>query len=181
MSTAVILGRSGAQAASAAPAGDYLTCAVGMITRDLTSFVIPDGITKIGKAAFAYCDQLTSITIPSTVTEIEEEAFRGCTALTAISIPSSVTAIRRSVLQGCTGLTEIKVLGSPTSIEEYAFADCPNCKKFDLSACTTLPALASANAFAGCKNTCDIIVSEDCYMATFDDATWSELLGNLTY
>lgn len=39
------------------------------------SFVIPDGVTTIGKIAFAYCYNLASITIPESVVSIGERAF----------------------------------------------------------------------------------------------------------
>lgn len=41
----------------------------------LTSVTIPEGVTKIGYAAFYHCDDLAEVTIPSTVTEIEAHAF----------------------------------------------------------------------------------------------------------
>lgn len=43
--------------------------------------VIPDGVTEIGKEAFAGCTNLQSIVIPNSVKVIEEGAFRDCTFL----------------------------------------------------------------------------------------------------
>ena len=42
----------------------------GMIPRDATVVVIPEGITSIGDHAFDGCTSLKSITIPKGVTEI---------------------------------------------------------------------------------------------------------------
>ena len=52
----------------------------------VTNLVIPDGVTRIGDGAFAYCSGLTSVTIPESVTEIGELAFDGCTGLTSVYI-----------------------------------------------------------------------------------------------
>ncbi|MCD7742853.1 MAG: leucine-rich repeat domain-containing protein, partial [Oscillospiraceae bacterium] len=56
----------------------------------ITSIIIESGVTNIGEAAFAECDNLTSVTIPDSVTSIGESAFNGCTSLTRIAIPESV-------------------------------------------------------------------------------------------
>ena len=47
--------------------------------------VIPDSVTSIGNAAFAYCRGLTSVTIGSGVTRIGNYAFYNCTGLTSIN------------------------------------------------------------------------------------------------
>ena len=39
---------------------------------EITDLVIPNGVTRIGKAAFVNCRGLTSVTIPNSVTEIGE-------------------------------------------------------------------------------------------------------------
>ncbi|MDE7227741.1 MAG: leucine-rich repeat domain-containing protein [Treponemataceae bacterium] len=46
--------------------------------------VIPDGVTKIGGAAFYGCTSLASVSIPDSVTEIGDYAFGGCTSLKEI-------------------------------------------------------------------------------------------------
>ena len=89
--------------------------------------VIPDGVTRIGTDAFAWCTGLTTITIPNSVTEIGADAFRHCTGLTSIDIPNSVTKIEdgdSGVFGYCTGLTSIDIPNSVTSIGNYAFNGC---------------------------------------------------------
>ncbi len=46
---------------------------------------IPDSVTSIGNAAFAFCRGLTSVTIGSGVTRIGNYAFYNCTELTSIN------------------------------------------------------------------------------------------------
>ena len=59
--------------------------------KNLTSVVIPDGVTIIDKYAFEG-NQLTNITIPSSVITIEVWAFVG-NQLTSVTIPNGVTTI----------------------------------------------------------------------------------------
>ena len=48
------------------------------IRKDLTSVIIPDGITEIGDWAFSYCTGLMSVIIPDSVTKIGNGAFSNC-------------------------------------------------------------------------------------------------------
>ena len=48
--------------------------------------VIPSGVTRIGRNAFAGCTSLVSITIPSSVAEIGYDAFYNCNNLNAVYI-----------------------------------------------------------------------------------------------
>lgn len=86
--------------------------------------VIPNSVTIIGEAAFAYCSGLISVTIPNSVTSIGGYAFAGCTGLTGIEIPNSVTTIGSYAFQGCSGLTSVTIGNSVTSIDYYAFNGC---------------------------------------------------------
>lgn len=56
---------------------------------EITSIVIPEGVTTIGTNTFSDCTSLTKITIPSSVTTIElgyGGAFNGCTSLSEIIV-----------------------------------------------------------------------------------------------
>ena len=97
---------------------------VGISRDDLTEFIIPDGITSIGKSAFNGCESLTSITIPDSVTSIGDYAFAYCRSLTSITIPDSVTSIGRFAFNDCESLTSITIPDGVTSIGDYAFAFC---------------------------------------------------------
>ncbi len=92
--------------------------------RGLTSITIPNSVTSIGSGAFRDCSGLTSITIPNSVTEISRLAFSGCTSLTEVSIPNSVTTIGEFAYEGCMGLTSVTIPESVTSIGSGAFESC---------------------------------------------------------
>lgn len=74
---------------------------------NLVSVIIPNSVTAIGERAFSLCYNLTSITLPNGIKEIETSTFYGCIGLTSITIPSSVTTISIDALSGCTGLNSI--------------------------------------------------------------------------
>ena len=85
----------------------------------ITSVIIPNTVTSIGKAAFMD-NQLTEVTIPSSVTSIGISAFFD-NKLTTIVIPSSVKSIGQSAFSG-NQLTSITLSDGVTSIGESAFA-----------------------------------------------------------
>lgn len=85
---------------------------------------IPHSVTRIGKAAFYFCDDLTSISIPNSVTVIDEMAFNGCTGLRNLILPNSVTRIENEAFTWCDGITSLTLSNSLTNIGVYAFSGC---------------------------------------------------------
>ncbi|MBQ6848909.1 MAG: leucine-rich repeat domain-containing protein, partial [Clostridia bacterium] len=51
---------------------------------DLTSVVIPEGVTDIGEYAFSKCERLVSVSLPSTLVTVGNGAFNGCTSLSDV-------------------------------------------------------------------------------------------------
>ncbi len=119
----------------------------------LTTYSIPDSVTKISGLAFYKCPTLTSVTIPDSVTDIVNGAFRDCTALeafygkfvsednrclvvdgvlssfapiglTTYTIPDNVTEIGVYTFQNCDALTSITIPDSVTTIRGAAFEYC---------------------------------------------------------
>ena len=68
---------------------------------DIVKADIPDGVTAIGKCAFAGCVSLKTVTIPNSVTSIENSVFYRCESLKSITIPNSVTSINIEAFYGC--------------------------------------------------------------------------------
>lgn len=85
---------------------------------NITSAVVPDGVTKIRDGGFSGCKNLTSVTLPSTLTEIGSNAFNGCISLERIIIPASVTRIGGGAFGGCTNLKKIIIVSDDTDDED---------------------------------------------------------------
>jgi len=87
-------------------------------------YVIPKGVTNIGRRAFFQCSGLTFINIPNSVTSIGYSAFESCSSLTSVIIPDSVNSIDWKVFSGCTNLTSATIPDSVTCIGYEAFSGC---------------------------------------------------------
>lgn len=127
---------------------------------NLTSVVIPDGITSIGKSTFSGCKGLTSIVIPDGVTSIGEAAFSLCTNAVTIDIPNSVTddSFGDYVFGGCESLTAINIPEGVSRIGSSAFRDCKSLKS------VTIPSTVSIIyefAFDGCASLASVTLSEN--------------------
>ena len=86
----------------------------------LTSIIIPNSVTHIGKASFAG-NQLTRVTISESITTIGEDVFRD-NKLTSVTIPNSVTHIGKSSFAG-NELIHVTIPESVTDIGENAFGN----------------------------------------------------------
>ena len=91
---------------------------------DITSVIIEDGVTGIGKYAFSRCTGVTSITLPNSINYIGKAAFQECCSLEDVTLPYGIRYIRDSVFSGCIGLTDITIPDSVISIVNMAFYNC---------------------------------------------------------
>ena len=139
----------------------------------LTSITIPDGVTSIRQYAFMQCYSLTSITIPNGVTMIANDAFGSCSSLSSITIPDSVTSIASSAFKYCYSLTSITIPDSVTSIGQSAFYNCYSVAFYDFSNHTSVPTLASTDAFAHIPADCQIRVPASLVDAWKAATNWS--------
>ena len=97
---------------------------VSVAAAGLTSYDIPDGVTKIGLGAFFNRKSIVSVTIPNTVTVIDGYAFQGCSSLANITIPELVTKISSKAFGNCSSLTDITIPESVTTVGYEAFYGC---------------------------------------------------------
>ena len=75
----------------------------------LTSYTIPNGVTKIGYNAFYGCSSLTNITLHEGVKQIGMGAFAGCANLARINFPKEITEVGEGAFEGCINLKNIIV------------------------------------------------------------------------
>ena len=88
---------------------------------DITSVVISDSVTRIGREAFYFCTGLKSVTIGNSVTSIDYGAFKYCEGLTSVTIPNSVKSIGIYAFHFCTDLKSVTIGDGTMSIDKTAF------------------------------------------------------------
>ena len=124
-----ITGYTGSDTAVVIPRtlGGYPVEAIGTRAfRDssITSVVMPDTITTIGKEAFQICNSLTEVHLPAGLESIGDSAFQNCTKLTEILLPDGVKSIGASAFMACSGLQQIHLPEGLTQLGSYAFQNC---------------------------------------------------------
>lgn len=89
----------------------------------ITSFNMPNTVTKIDKYAFEDCVKLSDIKLSSTLKTIDDEAFYGCKKLKRLEIPASVISIGEYAFVSCRTLKSIVIPKNVSSIGKYAFSN----------------------------------------------------------
>ncbi len=109
--------------------------------------VIPEGVEKIGRFAFANLTKLKKVVIPSTVKFIEYGAFWGCTSLVSVQGIENVKFINEKAFMDC-NISGALNLKEGVALGNYAFANNKNLSQLTLSEKTQSVA---AYAFSGCS------------------------------
>lgn len=88
---------------------------------DLKKLVIEDGITAIGRSAFASCKNLVSVELPESVTKIGENAFNYCLSLAHIEFPENLRRIERKAFTD-TAITSAFIPKEVQYLDQMAFS-----------------------------------------------------------
>lgn len=126
---------------------------IGLIEKNLTEIVVPNGTTKIGQYAFYSNEQVRKITLPEGITEIGSNAFANTLKLETLNIPESVTTLKDYAFAVCFSssndiTSDKKILKIPkgiTSIPNSCFQKARTQTYYFPNSLTTI----SANAFYG--------------------------------
>ena len=95
-----------------------------MKCENLTSVVIPKGVTIVGNCSFLGCKNLRHVELPEGLRTIDAYAFMDCTGLESIIIPEGVQIIAHGAFKGCTDLKRVVIPESVVIIGERAFEGC---------------------------------------------------------
>ena len=116
---------------------------------------IREGVTYIGKCAFADFYGPTLMNIPNSVTEIGEGAFAGCNSSGGGELILDCNmALPEGVFVFC-GFSKVSIGDGVTSIGDYAFAECSNLTSITISESVTSIGIG---AFSGCRRLTSITI-----------------------
>lgn len=114
----------------------------------ITRVIVSDGITYIGRYAFADCPNLKTVTLPRTLESIGGAALRCAGKMTEIIIPDSVTELGSGCFNGCELLEAIVLPEGITEIPHSCFSMCTSLR--DVTFPKNLETIG-ADAFEGCS------------------------------
>jgi hypothetical protein len=124
---------------------------------NITSVIVPDSITTIGKLAFFSCKSLTSVIISDSVTAIGDEAFMSCESLLNVRMSNRTTTIGVNMFDGCKKLASMTIPNSVTTIGNSAFYECDSLKS------VTIPksvVTIGYHAFYWCKSLTSVTIPD---------------------
>lgn len=91
----------------------------------LAEINFPKSLVQFGYQAFAKT-QLTTVVLPEGMTHVYDATFAQSTALKSVTIPSGIQSIEAYAFNGCTALTEVFCLGAtPPELNYYEGYDHP--------------------------------------------------------
>jgi hypothetical protein len=89
----------------------------------INTVVIPRGVRRIGRSAFASSYNLTTVTLPEGLTVIDDSAFSNCGNLMRVNIPAGIVAIGSSAFSNCNKLI---VVNMPADVSYLSGTAMPN-------------------------------------------------------
>lgn len=168
---------------------------------NLTSVIIPEGVTSIENWAFENCTSLTDITIPNSVMSIGVNAFKNTTwfdncpdgvvyignvvykykgnmpAKTVITLDDGTKSITACAFEDCINLISITIPDSVLSIWSSAFEGCANLTNIKIPKNVIN---IGRNVFSSCKSLSEITVSpENTKYASIDGVLFNKNITEL--
>ncbi len=140
---------------------------------NLSRFVVPDNITKIGKQMFDTCQKLEAVSIPKTLTQIDDYAFQNCKKFSTLQLRagkltadtenegaavekdltnSSIESIGINVFSN-SGISSFVLPKAVTTLSDCAFSGCSELSNFTFAATNTANKnyIIGKEVFRGCS------------------------------
>ena len=95
--------------------------------------VVEEGITSIGKNAFANFTLLTEVVLPSSLRRLGPFSFGRCASLAEITLPEGLEYIDFSVFHGCDSLKTLHIPASVTEMHERILLTCDSLESFTVA------------------------------------------------
>ena len=136
----------------------------------IKKIVIENGVTSIGKVAFAICSNATTVDIPESVTSINYGAFEE-SGLTSVTIPASVTELVWNAFINCEKLQKVEFAKGIQleKIENQTFQGCSELKEITIPMSVTT---IGASAFNSCYSLKKIIFEKGSKLSQIDNIYW---------
>lgn len=99
---------------------DWETLCIGILSGDISTINIPEGVTKLRDYAL-YGTQATTITLPSTLVTAGSSALQQNTQLTSLDLGGGLVSVNQGLLRNCTSLKDVILPSQINYINYVAF------------------------------------------------------------
>lgn len=145
--------------------------ATAFMGKKLSTVILPEGLTKIGSAAFAGCHNLENITFPSSLEIIEPYAFSSCNNLSSVTIPAGLQELGEGAFSRCKGLESATINPDDSfTVGKDAFQDCSALANVTLGNNVTT---IGPGAFSGCTSLTSPTISNNSNLTTIAEAAFA--------
>lgn len=98
----------------------------------LTAVVLPEGISRIGFAAFSDCPSLSEVSLPQSLESLGDWAFYHDSSLVEVRLPAATRRVGACAFGFCTSLTEVELQPRLRSIAHNAFYQCTSLQSVEI-------------------------------------------------
>ncbi len=143
----------------------------------VTHVVVPNGVTAMGKGAFANTAELRGVTLPATLSRIEAETFMASN-LTSLAVPEGVKEIGERAFSDCGNLRWLFLPRSLKKVGAEALDYCYNLSEIHMAGDAVLKGAA---AFRDLRGT-DVVTCADSVTVAYEQSDeWQDVGGVMFY
>ncbi len=113
---------------------------------NLTEIELADSITSIGSSSFSKCTSLESIVFPANTVSMGSNVMSQCTSLKTVVIGDKVESISNDLIYNCSSI-EILIVGKGFTTGSYTFADYNFYDANDTKLDNTKPSVIAGHSF----------------------------------